>query len=138
MSLGQSKTSLTICSENPPGGGASRDASSPRSRTTSAKVSDTSGRATSCLRKRSSRSAGHRTVRISAASRQALRRRSDRQRGCAVARVMILVVVEVVHSRLAPSPALGELLGIPANGFFESPVRGWATYYRRICVCPWT
>jgi hypothetical protein len=51
---------------------------------------------------------------------------------------MILVVVEVVHSRLAPSPALDELLGIPANGFFESPVRGWATYYRRICVRPWT
>jgi hypothetical protein len=38
----------------------------------------------------------------------------------AVAKAMILVVVRVVMDlRLAPPPTLGELLGLPANGFFE-------------------
>jgi hypothetical protein len=57
----------------------------------------------------------------------------------AVAKAMILVVVRVVMDlRLAPPPALGELLGLPANGFFEPPVRGRTTCYRHICVRPRT
>ena len=51
----------------------------------------------------------------------------------AAARAIILAVGGVMNLRLAPSPTLGEVLGIPANGFFEPPVRrGRATYCRHI------
>ena len=39
----------------------------------------------------------------------------------AAARAMLLAMFGVVVLRFLPSPALGKLLGMPANGFFEPP-----------------
>jgi hypothetical protein len=39
----------------------------------------------------------------------------------AAARAVLLAMFGVVVVRFLPSPALGELLGMPANGFFEPP-----------------
>ena len=39
------------------------------------------------------------------------------------ARTMLLAMFRVMVLRFLPSPALGELLGMPANGFFEPPRR---------------
>jgi hypothetical protein len=39
----------------------------------------------------------------------------------AAARAMLLAIFGVVIVRFLPSPALGELLGMPADGFFEPP-----------------
>ena len=43
---------------------------------------------------------------------------------CTAARTMLLAMFGVMVLRFLPSPALGELLGMPANGFFKPPGPG--------------
>jgi hypothetical protein len=56
----------------------------------------------------------------------------------AAAWAMVLATLGVMFIRFSPSPALGELLGMPANGYFEPQGLGLTISCRLTCVRPRT